>query len=219
MYRTLHQEKLAAISKKDRLSSEWFRHRLKLISDYQEAIKTTISVGKCLGDSFAWTFYRNERQYLEEHYKHHKQLQSPPGTGGEGELGFLDAFGVVNGHIALYHGLTTFLRLGDFSFVDLKKRSLTAIAELKTVQLSGKGMRGLISVIGPVEEAMHLFGDLVDSNAESGPEPSALPLDMAARLNKQTTSIGKSFDVLTPDKQLLVDIGHNYPKLARCGKA
>ncbi len=212
-YRALHQERLAIIGKKKQLSSEWFRRRLKLISHYQEALKTAISVGKSLGDSFAWDFYRNEREYLAEHYKHQRQLQSPPGVGGEGELEFITRFGIVNGHMALYHGITTFLRLGDFSFLDLKKRSLTAIAELKTVRLSDKDMKSLVSVIGPVEEAEHLFGDLVDPEAESSPEPSTLPQDMSARLNKQTAAIGKSFGLSDPDRKLLVDMNHNSREL------
>jgi hypothetical protein len=213
MYRALHQERLATVSRKDGLSPDWFKRRLKLLSDYQEVLKTTISVGKCLGDSFAWTFYRNERQYLAEHYKLPRQLHSPPGVGGEGELEFIRNFGVVNGHMALYHGITTFLRLGDFSFRDLKKHSLTAVVELKTARVSDKRWEGLISVIGPVEEAEHVFGDLVDPETERRLQPSPLPQDMVTRLNKQIAAIGKSFDLTDSDRKQLVDMNHNSHEL------
>jgi hypothetical protein len=213
MYRALHQERLVTVSRKDSLSSDWYKRRLKLISGYQEVLRTTTSVGKCLGDSFAWTFYRNERQYLAEHYKLNKQLHSPPGVGGEGELEFVTNFGVVNGHMALYHGITTFLRLGDFSFRDLRKHSLTAVAELKTVRVSDKKWESVVSVIGPAEEAEHLFGDLVDPEAESRLHPSPLPQNMVTRLNKQITAIGTSFNFSDPDRELLVDIDHYFHEL------
>lgn len=158
MYRALHQEKLMVVSKKNQLSPNWFKRRLRLINDYQEDLKSTISLGKCLGDSFAWAFYRNERQYLEKHYKNHMQVHSPPGVGGQGELAFISTVGVINHNIVLYHGLTTFLRLGDFSFIDLRSLKLTAVAELKTRPSSdGEELESLVSVIGPTKESTLLL--------------------------------------------------------------
>src|SRR5215212_8145501 len=52
----LHQEKENTIANKGRVSPEWFTHRMKLLDGYQNVLKATISIGKQLGDAFAWLF-------------------------------------------------------------------------------------------------------------------------------------------------------------------
>jgi hypothetical protein len=76
MYRKLHQEKLQVIARKADLTSEWFGHRLALIGRYQLAIKAAISVGKRLGDSFAWIFYVSAQDHLLEHGEHQRQFHT-----------------------------------------------------------------------------------------------------------------------------------------------
>ena len=100
--------------------------------------RPTIAIGRSLGDSFAWFFYHSERKHLEEHLKHERQLHMPPGIGGIGELEFLDKTRVIDNHLVIYHGTTTFLRIGDVSFLDMKTLRLTAIGELKTKEIGPK---------------------------------------------------------------------------------
>ena len=50
-----------------------------------------------------------------------------------GEIQFIRHVPVVAGHLVLYHGITTFLRVGDVSLISLDgTRRVAAIGELKT---------------------------------------------------------------------------------------
>ena len=64
------------------------------------------------------------------------QFYAPPGIGGLGELNFIEDARLVKGHLGLYHGMTTFLRLGDISFINMEGLSLSAVAELKTTKIA-----------------------------------------------------------------------------------
>src|SRR5688572_31634327 len=63
--------------------------------------------------------------------KYPGSLHTPPGVGGVGEREFVKNFDAP-GHVLIYHATTTFLRIGDVSFVHLPSRSVSAIVELKS---------------------------------------------------------------------------------------
>lgn len=131
-YRKIVQEEKSLISRKNHVSLEWFKNRLKRLDQYKKLIKEAIKLGKVLGDSYAWIFYNRDRNLLNEHYKHQLITHTPPGIGGLGELEFIKNVNVTQEHFVLYHGITTFLRIGDISLIDLKNLRVSAIGELKT---------------------------------------------------------------------------------------
>ncbi len=208
MYRELHQEKYKIIAKKGTLSPDWFRHRLALIGRYQEHLKTTISIGKCLGDSFAWFFYQNERHRLPQHYDIQNQLQAPGHVGGTGEIEFVRRLQMRKGHLLIHHGLTTFLRLGDVSFIDLESLKLTAVAELKTRQVADKELAISVTLIGereegalPREAALLLEDFKVDLTVrDDRPTPPPLSQSARARFERQVAALGES--LLHPEPQI-----------------
>ena len=212
MYRSLHQEKRNFIGKKLHLVNQWFVNRLRLIKQYQDAISTTIAIGKSLGDSFAWIFYHNEPKHLARHLNHEKIFFTPPGVGGIGELEFIKRIQIIDEHLIIYHGITDILRLGDFSIVDLRNFKLAAIGELKTRQSSPNDFNLSMTITGTSEKLINALrrqvGDLQQPNQAAIPE--ILPDDMKRRLDKQVKEIGNSFRVNKPKTSLDSEISTNF---------
>ena len=159
MYGNLNQEKRSFIAKKADLTPSWFRHRLALLSEYQSAIKGAISLGKRLGDSFAWLFYVSAQDHLLEHGEHQRQFLLPPGVGGLGEVTFIERVQMVGDRLVLYHGITTFLRVGDVSFIDVKDRKVAAIGELKTTKVAKDLLKIEVHMVAPSEKDLAFFAE------------------------------------------------------------
>jgi hypothetical protein len=196
MYRKLHQEKQSVIARKAVLTPKWFGHRLALIGEYQRVVKATISIGKRLGDSFAWIFYVSSRDHLLEHGDHQRQFHAPPGIGGLGELAFIESVRMVGGHLVLYHGITTFLRLGDVSYINLKEdNKVAAIGELKTTKVAEGKLNVRLDAVAPSEEDISFLAEgIVYDDTQEDFSPPPLPQEMKARLGKQVASMGDTFE-------------------------
>jgi hypothetical protein len=197
MYRELHQERRSIVGKKESLTPEWFRHRLALIAGYQRVIRIVIALGKRLGDAYAWLFYEDERKHLLEHFNHQRQVHTPPGIGGLGELKLIEDHPIVNGHLVLYHGITSFLRVGDISLFDLRNGKLAAVGELKTTQISDKELSITVSTVGPSKEGVTVFAGIEEEHRDTNDKavPLKLPQNMEMRLKRQVTSIAESFNL------------------------
>jgi len=195
MYRKLHQEKQGFIARKGDLTPDWFGHRLALIGRYQRAIKAAISVGKRLGDSFAWIFYVSAQDHLLEHGDHQRQFLAPPGIGGLGEVVFIESVKVVGGRLVLYHGITTFLRAGDVSYINVKERKVAAIGELKTTKVAEGLLNIRMDTVASSEEDLPFLAEgTYHHNTEGDYSPPPLPQNMKARLAKQVASMGDVFE-------------------------
>ncbi len=196
-YCAIHQDKEKIIKRKNVLSPTWFRNKLKLFSDYQSAIKSAISIGKSIGDAFAWFFYQNERGHLIEHLKHKKVSHMPTGIGGIGELEFLRKIRGIEGHLTIYHGTTNILRLGDVSFIDLKTLELTAIGEIKTKKIDQQTIQISLFLIGPkIPERF-----TISTHIKKGESFEIdLPDKMKSRLKRQIKNIAQSFESLPNTK-------------------
>jgi hypothetical protein len=134
-YRQVRLSEKVLIGRKSILSPVWFRKRMRALARYREALTRAIEIGHGLGDSFAWLFYARDRQSLRAHLKVQGQRHLPPGIGGRGELEFLRQVKGVGSQIAIYHGTTTFLRIGDVSLFDLTDGKLVGIGEIKTAEI------------------------------------------------------------------------------------
>jgi hypothetical protein len=180
-----------------------------LIRDYQEALKSTVAVGKTIGDSFAWFFYHKRREYLLEHLKHERIFHTPPGIGGLGELEFIDRFRVFNNHLVIYHGTTTFLRLGDISFIDMNTLEPVAIGELKTEKVGPQEIRIALLAFGPNKQAPNLFEGTTSQKKESvdsKPFLDGFPQHIQDRLNRQIKSILESLRPSAPDTKMALNM-------------
>lgn len=141
-YRKLSRERDDRVGSKSRLSASWFARRMRFISAQQEIISRAVYVGKSIGDAFAWFFYQNDGAYLYEHLKEPEQLLIPSGVGGYAELETVRKIPVANGHFVLYHGITSILRLGDFSLIRLDKLKVVTVGEIK----AGKPSDGRLTI-------------------------------------------------------------------------
>lgn len=166
-YREIKREEKRLIKRKEKLNSRWFRNRMANLADYREALRQAMQIGRSVGDGFAWIFYENNRELIAEHLKHQFQPLLPPGTGRVGERACLDAFRYVDGHFQLYHGITTFLRMGDCSFVHLDTLRVTAIGEIKTKHVGGDRYQSSMDIVSKSGDGLPNFSEILSEGTAS----------------------------------------------------
>lgn len=203
LYREIHQEKNKLIQRKTRLSEAWFTSRMKKLSDYQEQINSAISVGKSLGDAYAWFFYQKDRKYIRQHLQHEEIFHFPPGLGAIGEIEFIKNFKTHGSFFILYHGTTSFLRLGDISLIDLETLNVVAIGELKSSSPDTNTNTNTNTKTIDINLILSSpFPDLVnkkifkDTPIEAKPYSNRFSPQMNHRLQRQLKAISDSFPSL-----------------------
>jgi len=149
LHESLAKERTSLIRRKKNLSPTWFRRRMSALAGYQNALAEAIKIGRVIGDSFAWIFYQGERDRFRKHFLHEPIFKIPSGLGGRGEIAFVKRFGVFNGHLLIYHGITSFLRIGDVSFWNPISNTITAIGELKAGKPTESGFPMRLHLIWP----------------------------------------------------------------------
>lgn len=130
-YQKLHTEKDYIISQKNTWSSEYFKTTIATNAKLRDVVKETISIGKTLGDAFAWFFYTNNRPELDMHFEHPSTGLFVAGVGGRGEIEFIKHNQILDGLFVVYHGITDMLRIGDFSLY-LNHGGIVGVGELKS---------------------------------------------------------------------------------------
>ena len=216
IYHDLAAEKRSYISRKKKLNSTWFKNRLRLISDYQNAIHIAISIGKSLGDAFAWFFYYDERELLLEHGKHEKIPIPPIGVGGKGELAIAKNIQVVDGHIFLHHGITNILRFGDISIISLSDMSIVAIAEIKTRSKGSKILDISMNLASVNKDKLEKFTNAITNQSSSGKEPlEILPKKIRKHLDHQLNHIGKMLNRPKAKRNEKIELESNIHDISR----
>ena len=137
LYRKISSEKKNLISNKQKYNYRWFARRMESLDDCLKVVTETIGIAKVIGDGYAWIFYRNDNDLIEKHTKLQRQVLLPPGVGGIGERAFVEKTQGIGRHFILYHGITSYLRLGDISFINPAKCKVDSIGELKTRHAGG----------------------------------------------------------------------------------
>jgi len=220
-YQTIAWEKEGFIQRKRDLSETWFNQRMKTLARYQEAIEKCIYIGKSLGDSFAWIFYEHERALLIEHLKHEELSHLPSGLGAVGELAFVKNVQGFGRCLVIYHGITTFLRLGDVSFYDFSSRKVVDLGELKTRQIDKEHVEVTVVFAGwqPEKPTMPIgqAGPIPAGNDVPTKRPLLANLSpkMKGRLGRQlramATSLGRRDK--EPDREASMNIGIHIEEL------
>jgi hypothetical protein len=189
VYREIHAERKRLIGEKTTFEPSWFKKRMATLANYQQAVRHAISIAKVVGDGFAWIFYWEETKLIDAHLKTPRQVHLPPKIGRIGERGFVEQFQVVEGKLVLYHGITTFLRMGDVSFYDFSERRITNIGELKTEHIKGNEYRINLGFVYGGQ-----FSPVIDIRKlhEKDAVKSKMMPDQAARLNRQLKQIAKA---------------------------
>lgn len=130
-YQKLHQEEKDIVSMKTSIDADIFPVIMKTNAQFQKIIKTTIEIGKNLGDAFVWFFYIDNREELDKHFEHKATGLYVGGIGGLGELNFIKNKQFIDRYYVVYHGITNILRIGDFTLYDFDK-GFVGVGELKT---------------------------------------------------------------------------------------
>jgi len=130
-YHELQKEKKYLISQKEKYSKQEFSTMMANNASFSKVVSQTIEIGKNLGDAYVWFFFRDNRSELDKHFQHNTTGLYVGGIGGLGELEFIKSAPTLNGLYVLYHGITTMLRIGDFSLYD-GSLGIVGVGELKT---------------------------------------------------------------------------------------
>ena len=135
-YFATKQEERRLIRNKGRYKANWFKRRISKLSSYRKALLDAIAVSRALGDGFVWLFYESNWALIREHLKQPRQPLLPIGIGGEGERIVAATITNLDGRLVIYHGFTSFLRMGDVSLINLKTLNVDSIGEFKTNRIS-----------------------------------------------------------------------------------
>ena len=132
-YKMLQNEKQQLIATKNHYDKKEFSELMSRNASFSKTVSKTIELGKNLGDAFAWFFFCDNRTELDKHFDHEPTGLFVSGIGGLGELKFIKNNKFIDGLFVLYHGITTMLRIGDFSLYDTRL-GIVGVGELKTMR-------------------------------------------------------------------------------------
>lgn len=120
------------IKNKKKYNFDWFKAKMKRLSDYKKGVDSVIYISKSLGDAYAYFFYQFDRNLYTKHLDHERVVNHLFSSGKLGELEFIKKVKHIDGYFTLFHDITHVLRYGDFSFIDLREFKIKRIGELKT---------------------------------------------------------------------------------------
>jgi hypothetical protein len=197
-------ESKQTIARKERLDPSRFARRMAILARYAEALNDALRIGKSLGDSFAWLFYIREPTLIERHLQHSGNLHVPAGVGGQGEVEFMRHLPLFREHIVIYHGTTTFLRIGDVSFVHLPTATVSAIGELKTRRVDDRTAETELYLIGDKKllPRRMAFPKKVPKAGEQ--RHVTLPPRKQAQLQRQMRAMSAALDADEPARRFSV---------------
>jgi hypothetical protein len=196
--------KTALVDRKHAVNQQWFGRRMATLSRYQDALEETIRIGKSIGDSFAWFFYMRETDLIEKHLAVEGQLHMPPGIGAAGELAIIKNIKPFdNNHLVLYHGTTTFLRIGDISLIHMPSLTVSALGEIKTKKTSDSELRISLFLLGDSHQIRRRRLSLGKRRTKRL-SAEEMPPGRTAQLRRQMNRMGAALDTEAPDRRLKV---------------
>ncbi|MDO8380133.1 hypothetical protein [Phenylobacterium sp.] len=189
LYFAIKHEQKRLIAAKARYAPKWFSRRMATLDARGKLLRAAVGIGRALGDGFAWFFYERDRNLVAEHLAQERQILLPTGVGGQGERAMLENLQGIGRMLLIYHGTTSFLRMGDVSFVDLKTLRVAAIGELKTQRINERALGLKLALISGRRD---LFPDLTQMRRSTTP-PRPLDPNLEAKLKRQTKRMGDAF--------------------------
>ena len=137
LYREISQKEREYIEMKESLDKKVFLEKMQKWKNQKLEVKEVINIGKSIGDSFAYIFYRDSIEELEKHYKHPDNGLFVSGIGGRGEIEFIKENPTIDGYLVVYHSITNMLRIGDFSVCSLDGKVI-GTGEIKSEYIDDK---------------------------------------------------------------------------------
>lgn len=187
IHRLLGKRKRFLISRKPSVNSKWFEREVRSLSQYSGVLTGLTDIGRSVGDAFAWFFYCKSQHMLQRHLRYPASKRMPAGVGGRGELEFLKQVHPP-GHFLLYHGITSFLTIGDVSLIDLQTFEVVSLGELKSDQIGPGVLHIRLHTVSRKPESLpfapkdELLGGVFVTARPAAP---ALPDNARLRLERQ----------------------------------
>lgn len=183
LYRRIKREEKRLIREKARFKPHWFAKRMATLAAYSKKIRDGLMLGRAIGDGYAWFFYERDPNLIDEHLKLQPQPLLPADLGGAGERIILENVQGIDGKLLLYHGITSILRIGDITFVDLTTMRVACLGELKTSRIDPKEINISISLIAGAKDQFPKFPISEKREASIPPTPSSA--SMQTRFERQ----------------------------------
>jgi len=207
-YRITKKEFRILNKRRQFLSTSYFKKRSTNLTNYLDALNQCIRIGKEIGDCFAWFFYHRDQDLLDEHLKNENDAHPTFGFGGKAEIEFLTRGAKIgDNYFTLYHGVTNYLRNGDFTIINLKTLRVNEIVELKSKRIHENCMELRLFSIGKNKS----FIDSLSSGVKVDTEKNLDNEVYIERLEKQMNRISETIKhqkLEKDDKPLLW--GSNY---------
>jgi len=189
-----HEER-RLIREKARCQPAWFAKRMATLKRYREALLQALAIGRALGDGFAWMFYERDRSLIDQHLQQQRQINVPTGVGGLGERTSAKDLKSLADRLMIYHGTTTFLRIGDVSLVDLSTVRVCGIGEMKTERISPEQIEVRIELIADSKVARLLSADMPVAPTLG----QRLPPKMQDRFERQKNTMREALKAASQD--------------------
>lgn len=174
------KERRARISSKSRLAPVWFKARMAFLNRQQQRLVEALQIGRSIGDGYAWFFYQNEVQFLAQQVQGPKPSMMSTGIGGVGELQSALNMHMLGGYFLVHHCITSMLRLGDVTLINLRGFKVAGIGELKSHS----------DIPGHVTVSMSVLGDGPGIDLHQGP-PATAPETPLSNVVEQLTAAAK----------------------------
>jgi hypothetical protein len=183
LYRRIKREEKRLIREKARFKPHWFAKRMATLAAYSKKIRDGLTLGRAIGDGYAWFFYERDPNLIDEHLKLQPQPLLPADLGGAGERIILENVQGIDGKLLLYHGITSILRIGDITFIDLTTMRVACMGELKTSRIDPKQINISMSLIAGAEDQFPTFP--ISENREASEPPAPPSASMQRRFERQ----------------------------------
>jgi hypothetical protein len=212
LYLDFGRQRADLVCRKLTMPTALFLAEIKQLGRYQEALKEATYFGKTLGDAFAWFFYRRDLGHLRSHLEHKPITEIPTGTGQIGEFEFIRNLPIIDEHFVLYHGVTTILRHGDISLVDLNTFRPTALGELKSQRIGPGKVTITVHLVGPKDRP---FPATIRNAPRGAMPPGKLPPDLIERLQRQIQGMAESFEPRISNDSVELHTKHHFASLVK----
>ena len=179
-----------SIEIKNNLENEPYKSKL---IEYREKLNIAASIGISLGDAYAWIFYMQERDLLNSHLKHCKNPPYREKIGLKAEIKLIETIHYFKKYFIIYHGITSYLRLGDISLYCFKNKKIVSIAEIKTKKMEYFKIHQVFHFVGLKDT--EFYKNILEDQEIIKENDNTTNYEQIDRLNRQIESIANGIKV------------------------